>query len=400
MEMYEKIKKLTVKTFSGCNLNCQYCHQLNDDKHKPLSFTKYDELSQFLLTIPLDDKVIVSIVGGEVSLRPDLIENLYKKSLLKVSRQKDVQFECGTVTNGTNIDYILDLCDRDIFKPKHCAFSWDGLYSASLSRKCNGLFNDEFFQNVVKKIGKSKHRDDFTIVHAITPETLDYLYDSFKFCIDNGAINFGYYLIHEGNYSDINLQEKFKNQIYKIYNLYVEEANKGNYINLFNWLNITLRRRINEAFFTCAKLGINYYIDPDGDIYPCIYFGDHRAYKFGNIKTGIDKNIQDKFIEDYYHYPQCEFKTCKCYQCNECPASNYVHNGNMNMRFKKGCELYQIENQIYDELSKKIIRQDIYTSEDRNRHIFDLNKFVDCELDITQNSYQSPNLEFVRKWRK
>ena len=324
MEMYEKIKKLTVKTFSGCNLNCQYCHQLNDDKHKPLSFTKYDELSQFLLTIPLDDKVIVSIVGGEVSLRPDLIENLYKKSLLKVSRQKDVQFECGTVTNGTNIDYILDLCDRDIFKPKHCAFSWDGLYSASLSRKCNGLFNDEFFQNVVKKIGKSKHRDDFTIVHAITPETLDYLYDSFKFCIDNGAINFGYYLIHEGNYSDINLQEKFKNQIYKIYNLYVEEANKGNYINLFNWLNITLRRRINEAFFTCAKLGINYYIDPDGDIYPCIYFGDHRAYKFGNIKTGIDKNIQDKFIEDYYHYPQCEFKTCKCYQCNECPASNYV----------------------------------------------------------------------------
>ena len=182
--------------------------------------------------------------------------------------------------------------------------------------------------------------------------------------------------------------------------MYVEEANKGNYINLFNWLNITLRRRINEAFFTCAKLGINYYIDPDGDIYPCIYFGDHRAYKFGNIKTGIDKNIQDKFIEDYYHYPQCEFKTCKCYQCNECPASNYVHNGNMNMRFKNGCALYQIENQIYDELSKKIIRQDIYTSEDRNRHIFDLNKFVDCELDITQNSYQSPNLEFVRKWRK
>lgn len=396
--MFEKIKKLTIKTFSGCNLNCIYCHQLKSEKKESLIFNQYDTLVDFLLTLPLDDRVIVSIVGGEVSLRPDLIENLYKKSLLKVSRKKDVQFECGTVTNGTHIDTVLDFCDRGIFKAKHCAFSWDGLYSASLSRKCNGKYDDEFFKNVVKKIGQSEYNEDFTIVHAITPDTLPYLYDSFKYCIDNNAVNFGYYLIHEGNYDDTELLKIAKQQINNIFNDYVKYTNEGKCINLFNWLNITLKRKIETAFFTCAKLGINYYIAPNGDIYPCVYFGDHQSYKFGNIKTGIDYNIQNKFIKDYYHFPKCNYKNCKCYQCNECPASNHVHNGNMNMRFQNGCKIYQIENDIYDKLAPLLHRQELYTSEDRNKHLFNIKDFIDCEFDIHNNNFQSPNLSTVTNW--
>ena len=51
--MFDLINKLSLKAYSGCNLNCVYCHQLFDDKNNDNIFTDYQLLEKFLLEIPL-----------------------------------------------------------------------------------------------------------------------------------------------------------------------------------------------------------------------------------------------------------------------------------------------------------------------------------------------------------
>ena len=181
MELFEKITRIAVKLYSGCNMKCCYCFQPYNDKIKPRIFSDYDNLYKFVKSLPLSDIVIVTLVGGEVTLRPDLVKLCIKKVFKRIEREQDVTFHCATISNGTNLDTLLDLCNENYFYSKHCCISWDGLFSSSLSRKINGKYDDEYFKNMILQLGKSEYNDKISIVHALTPETLPYLADSFKF---------------------------------------------------------------------------------------------------------------------------------------------------------------------------------------------------------------------------
>ena len=67
--MFSSFNKLSIKAYSGCNLNCVYCHQLPTDKYHPSIFNDVDNLEKFLLSIPFDDVVDVTITGGEITLK-------------------------------------------------------------------------------------------------------------------------------------------------------------------------------------------------------------------------------------------------------------------------------------------------------------------------------------------
>ena len=141
MELFEKITRIAVKLYSGCNMKCCYCFQPYNDKIKPRIFSDYDNLYKFVKSLPLSDIVIVTLVGGEVTLRPDLVKLCIKKVFKRIEREQDVTFHCATISNGTNLDTLLDLCNENYFYSKHCCISWDGLFSSSLSRKINGKYD-------------------------------------------------------------------------------------------------------------------------------------------------------------------------------------------------------------------------------------------------------------------
>ena len=42
--MFETINKMSVKAYSGCNLNCVYCHQLGDYKYHPAVFNDFKNM--------------------------------------------------------------------------------------------------------------------------------------------------------------------------------------------------------------------------------------------------------------------------------------------------------------------------------------------------------------------
>lgn len=390
--MFDKINKLSLKVFSGCNFNCVFCHQLLDDKHKPFTFEEYKKLEDFLYSIPLSEYVDITITGGEITLAEDeLLKTI--KVLKKIERQKDVKFDICIISNGSKMDKIYNWIEHNYIVPHKLAISWDGIYN-SLSRKSN--ISNDYYLNEIKKIGQSKYSDRISFVHSINPQNIDYLYDSFKFCYDNNVMNIGYYFIHEANYE--NLLDKFKIQIEKIAQMVVDYNNQGKDIKYYNWQNIYTSRLNKKNFFLCNKLGNNYHIDMFGDIYPCLYFGDHRTYKLGDLTNGLNKEMLKKFEDEYLRFPKCNYKNCKCFQCAECPGSNYVHNHNLGYRFQNLCKIHQIENEIFDKYSPMLKYNNLYIPNDVHNNVnFDnIKECLECEEDIS--GIYSPHYDQVKNW--
>lgn len=394
--MFDKINRIAIKLYSGCNMNCSYCFQSFMDKYSPKEFTAFDDLYKFLIDIPFSEKVIVTFCGGEMTLKPNLIKDCQLKVFKKIEKKVEVKFEYAIITNGTNIDVLLSLFDDHTLNPNYCNLSWDGLYSVSKSRHCT-QFTDEDLRENIKKIGKSDYNDQLSIVHALTPSTINHLAESFEYCLDNDVLSFGYYPIHEANYSD-DFHKSFEEQLNKLYQMVINGYKHHKTINCFNIH--TARLKQEPYYFTCKKLGYNYYINPNGIIYPCIYFGDNGLYKLGDLKLGIDKQSQQAFIKDYLKYPNCDYKQCKCTICGECPAACAVHKGNMNIKFKNLCKIREIENNVYNqykgELDKYMIFND-YCDED-----FQINDnklvFSECELESIIKANYQPHFSQLQKW--
>ena len=402
--MFEVINKLSVKAYSGCNLNCCYCHQLPEYKYHAGIFEDFDNLEKLLMELPFADIVDVTITGGEITLRPDCFMNV-AKVFKKVERKRDVKFDLCVVTNGTNMDIVYDWCDRKIINPHKTAISWDGIYSASKSRLTKGKYDDEYFKDVIRKLGKTNYNHDIAVTPAITPMTLPDLAESYKFCLENNVFNFGYYFIHEGGYGNDDFKEEFKKQLTEIAKLYVEYANKGEELFYYNWQLIYTKRKMPRNFFICAKLGNNYHIDINGDIYPCIYFGDHRIFRVGTLKDGLDKNILKQFEDEFLVKPLCNHSKCGNIQCTECPASNLVHNKSLSKRFCNLCGILPIETEIYDEYAPQVnsifnhnnlwIPADEYM---RGSSMYDNLKEASEAVFHEDTGVLSPAYKGVRKW--
>lgn len=398
--MFEKITMVSVRTFTGCNMNCYYCHETLDSKNNGKSFNKFNDLEKFILSLPIGDKLHLALTGGEVTLSENTVLEMFNMCK-RIEQQIDVRIYPKITTNGTKIGKLLEWFDKGYLNDYNCAFSWDGLYSASKSRKIK-VFNDEYFQNAIKIIGRNNH-NRITVTFAITPDTIDDLYDSLKYCYDNNVLNFNYYFIHEGNYDNEELLKKFTEQLEKVARFIVDVFNNGKIIYLHNWKLLMNKQKSNYPFYLCAKLGQSYHVDVDGTIYPCVYFGDHQAFPIGDICKGLDETKVNDFCNQYLTYPKCPFKTCNCYQCSECMASNYVHNGNMSCRFQNACKYHQIENQIFDEYSQKIesiLFEKLYKTMNED---YMSNAFLNIEeYNYTNNSKTngilSPNYDNVRNW--
>jgi len=367
----------------------------------------------------LDSEVEVTLTGGEVTLYPErYIEAV--KWFTRLEREIDIKFRYAVVSNGTNIDIILDWINKKILESKRTAISWDGIYSESKSRQSkNSKFSDLFFNNVIKKIGSSKYNKYIYISHAITPFTIKYLYDSFKFAIDNGIKNIGFYYIHEANYNDRNFVSSFRENIEKIASLFVScYKNIETRFTYYNWQMIYSKKNMKQLDIIkstkCHKLGRVLHIDQFGDIYPCVYFGDHRAMCIGNVKDGfLKRDVIASFLNQYSEKPLCNYNECNNFHCFECPASCYVHNGHMMKRFSNLCELLTIEKDIYDRYIKLLdinkldekyfwneIEHETKTYENRLSSVDSVKlPFGECYLD-NKNLTLSNNYEMVRSWLK
>ena len=212
--MFKKITAVTFKICEYCNLDCVYCFQKHDVKTRNNKFKYFDELISFLCKLPLDDELEFKITGGEPSLFIDDIRYAYKK-LKKIERYKDTHINFTTISNGSNMDGLISLMDEGILRSWGCKYSWDGIHSASMSRhpKNIDIYNDEYFNNKIKILGKSKYNKDMLVRIALTPDTVNDLANSFYYALQNGCKKLEYYYLTDCDaYKDLNFIAKAMEQ--------------------------------------------------------------------------------------------------------------------------------------------------------------------------------------------
>ena len=367
--MFRNISAVTFKICEYCNLDCEYCFQKYDVKTRNQKFTMYDELVSFLSKLPLDEDLEFKVTGGEASLFCDDIRYAYRK-LSKLERLQDIKIHFTTISNGTNMEGLLELMDDGILRSWGCKYSWDGLYSASKSRKPkNPEYTDKFFNDKVKLIGSSKYNKDILVRMALSVNTIDHLVDSFRFALECGCRKLEYYYLSDcEDYLDPEFQQKFYEQLLEIAELQVvyHDFTLANFDTLF--MNQSLGEADKLRAITCRHLGKSLYIEMDGKVAPCGFFSKDAIYEneemyIADIREGFYKDRVVDFIDKYKQAPMCYKNGCNNFQCFECPAAVLFKKGNMASKLYQTCKLRSIEkgvfyrfnetNQFLDKYTKK-----------------------------------------------
>lgn len=381
--MFEKLEKLCVKLNGRCNFNCLYCHQpLIEKTHK--DFDKFEQLETFLQSLNNYNKEIEIVCGGgEPTLVPNLIKKL-KRITDKLEETKNISVNLALVTNGSKLNILNSLIEDEILQPKNIGISWDG---SANTRQSNASLIDE--------ICKYSFYKYINVTYAITPMSINNMVQDFINCWNKGIKDISYYFIHEGNYNNIKLQETFKNNIKILTEEFLKRKIYDEELDFFNFTYWHYCKKTNKPQM-CTKLGKGFSIGLDGKIYPCIYFGDHHKNSIGDIYTGLNQDLIDNFLKEYNQPYTCNWKECKNNNCQECPASNSVHNGCCSNKTLNICKMHDIESEIYSQynfdikFNEPMLKTSIPS--------FMLNDKVCSNEYIISDGIKSPAINKVRNW--
>ena len=376
--MFEKIDAIVYKVSEYCNLDCVYCFQKGYVKERTRGFKYYKELFDFLLTLDLANDFEIKVTGGESSLHCDQIRKDYK-FFKKLERYKEINLQMTTISNGSNLKGLLSLWDDGILNPWGCKISWDGIYSASKSRKPKvnaNHYTDDFFNQTIKDLGNSQYGNSILVRTAATMDTIDNLYESYKFALDSGCRKWEYYLLSDyGIYKEKDFLDRFREQIYMIFEENRKSCNDDAIVTNVDSLlyadNMNMGERLRSI--SCRHLGRFLHFSIDGDIYPCGYFSDDafysgQTYKIGDLFNGFYEDAIQSFSEEYNKTPMCSISQedgCKCFHCFECPAVSKFYRNEMQNKMRQQCAIRHIEKEVFQDIYK-----DYQFNEDQLRRNF------------------------------
>lgn len=365
--MYDEISVLGLRVTNFCNLNCKYCYQHEYVKNETTKFTDYKALNKFLIKLPLAPRVSFMLSGGEPSLSVDELRNACKQ-INKVRRYKDTKFCYNVFTNGSKLKELIGLMDEGYIEPYFFHLSWDGLHSASRSRLVkNKAYDDEFFNKNIKYLGTlcNEYREGINIRTAATRDTIDELFDDYRFVVENGCKHWEYYVINDEKvFEEDDFISKTEEQLRKIF-LYAREHKIAEYIiNIENMLymcynDIKMDFQSRRRWVTCRHLGTTLFFNPQGEIFPCSLSDDiskvhDEDTNFGNIYEGLDKTKMENFVADYNKPPSCGMmykgKPCHALHCFECMVTCKHCAGSLESKLRNQCELRHMEMRLFKEI--------------------------------------------------
>lgn len=355
--MFSKINKVVLNITQFCNLDCQYCHLPTEFKNNKECFKDWENLREFIKKLPIGEQLEIRFLGGEVTAFPEEMRKAVAE-IKKIEQDIDVRIIFSYPTNGTNYKAVIDMAD--IIPLRHVSFSWDGLGNAE--SRC-GNFDNEYYKDAIRAFGGT----DINISFCVTPQTVETMYESLCFAIDNGIKSFSFYFTYEGDYSNKEFLSKFEKQLQLINEKFVNDYNNGNKWQYHNWEVLKSRMSATHDTSKCKNLGRILGVGIDGRVSPCIIMGDHGAYILGNIKEGLSEQQVKRFVNDFLQPAPC---SCANKQCFECPSSCYVQNGHLMNRYQNSCQVRTIERLDFE---KNFHKLNITPMDEKNYWYNDMN---------------------------
>lgn len=381
--MFEQIKKIVYKVSSVCNLDCSYCFLDAETKTKNLAVYNFDDLAKLVQTLPLKDELEIFITGGEPSLFIDEIRAGIKK-VKKIERKQDIKVNFTMITNGTNMEGIIELMDEGLLDPKGVKFSWDGIYSTTQARrpKVAGAYTDEFFNEKLAVLGRSKWTKDVLVRTAVTNETVDDLAASVEYLLSVGVKKWEYYfLIHYPEYKTPEFAARFEKQIEKIGRLFLDRySDYGTRWTYSSWDSLFFASQVKDKSSCdtmrqggCADFGYTLYLAYNGLIYPCDMFDQYAfgiklfeegEFAIGTIFDGIDQAKLQPAIDKHGCMADGNKRDCEESHCFYCSADNIQVVMGASCHSCDTCGLRGVERRVFDRLTNGLqldqLEQELY----------------------------------------
>lgn len=336
--MLENIKNFTVYPTNRCQLNCDYCMNVNSNEDMTL------ETARKVVEIANNGSVeSVTFFGGEPLINFKIIkyfvENLRENIIIRLTTN-------AILLQGEIADFLSS------HKKVRVQISLD-----PDMKKRSGNYEELILDNVKKFIEKNKGIDRIIEVNSvIRKENFEYYKNYYyKFLINElefDLINSSY---PRQDTSDLKIWNELENDmIDKLSNGY-----RPQYCGFDGYIKVNLKDNMeNDGCFFCESCDKEITIAPDGSLYACYQFYNYRKFKIGHIDTSIDDELYKIWLElENKRKTQCAscniYTTCR----SGCSYNHYVNNGMFGVNDKTVCEMRKLSFEAGKRIYEKVIEK-------------------------------------------
>lgn len=361
---------VTLCVTEACNLACKYCYMIHKNNHKEMRLETGKRIIDYILSseMPIDDEsIVLEFIGGEPTLRIDLISQLCDYFVAKLYLMNHKWFNNYRFNFSSNgLLYSSDKVQQFLARHKgHISFgiSLDGTKEKhDLSRvKPDGTGSyDDVFKNVgLWRKQFSEHSTKATFSH----EDIRYLKDSIIHLWNSGIHNVMANIVFEDVWESGD-EQIYEDQLNQLADYIVENDLWYTRSVRFFSSHIGLPGDISVSMCGAGRKMLAF--DPDGNIFPCTRFFDFCLdddFKpLGCIGKGIDMDRLKPFRE--VRVKDCMADECRnCLisdGCYHCLGNNFYSYRTIYQKPKFGCEMHKANvranNRLWYMYSKKKYR--------------------------------------------
>jgi len=359
-------RTITFQVTDACNLNCNYCYQINKGKRR-MSFETAKKFIDLLLTgekgmneylRPKNSpSLIIEFIGGEPFLEIELIDQIYDYMFDRMVELDHKWLTMHTISICSNgVLYFDSRVQRFLNKHKHnLSFSITIDGNKELHDSCRVFPDGSPSYDIAVASAKDWMNQGNYMGSKITiaPGNVDYLYDAIVHMIDMGYEDINANTVYEKGW-DLDLAKKYYYQLIKVAHYLIDnDLYDDIYLSLFEE-DFFKPKSENDNDNWCGGCGLMLSCDPDGYLYPCIRYMEsslgcqREPYCIGNVDDGIGIKEEDaQRITCLNCITRRSQSTDKCFYCpiasgcSWCSAYNYQELGTANARVDYSCIMHK-----------------------------------------------------------
>jgi uncharacterized protein len=359
-----RLVSVTLNVVSSCNLDCIYCWNKGGTygrvkKEKRMTSETARRAVDLMVEHSIEDTdLLVDFYGGEPLLNFDVIRNTidYCQDMQSKSKKK---FTYKVTTNGTTLtEEMVDYFDT--IGGVTLGISIDG--TKRTHNRNRPFRSGRGTWDSIQKNLEAASLSNNTHVSAratLVPPDLDMVKATkglFRLGFYDTEVEFASEACEAFNpnailkYSDDEV-EKMKREYLKFAKFYVKYSLYGDEaidVGISN--NITRVLHQSHRFSPCGA-GSNFVcVTEEGDLYPCMGFIGMKDYRLGDVSSGVDLEILEKFRHKMrsviHEAEECADCWARHICAGNCPANNEQHNQEIFKPYKRGCEWLKFQLEV------------------------------------------------------
>lgn len=328
MDFLNKTRFCTLVITNACNLQCRYCFEENKNSDKMSLELAMRIVESELSSNNLHSNIQFLFFGGEPFLEFETMRKIVESVKNKFPKKS---WHFGIATNGTllNEEHKIWLLENKPYVT--CYLSLDGTRDVHNAERSNSfdLIDLKFF---------SDNYPNAPIKITLTQNTLPYLFESVKFCIDSG-FKVAWNLAHGVPWDKFENKNILSVELKKLIDYYLANPDVEPDITMSETVGkIAYQKPKGGIFSLCAAGRDMIAYDTFGEKYPCQYFAPISVGKKAVTleKIEIPEIISDTSLDD-----KCQHCVVRSI-CPTCYAENYYKRGNLYKRCEQECELLKL----------------------------------------------------------